>query len=104
MILSCSLYIKLKDIDDDDNTNERDWHLSASATTPILIKRNSSVNKQNNINDFHHHNIEPLTEGVSLIYGQEQCPIHCTKNRYNFNNYTQMDNIVGGVHPLDVNL
>lgn len=78
MILSCCLYIKLKDVDQ--------WHLPAADHPDFFAE-------------------DPLTDGVSLIYGQEHCPIHSTATIRNGNGtrYRDSQNI-DGIYPMDVTL
>lgn len=42
---------------------------------------------------------DPLIDGVSLIYGQEHCPIH-SRNNYRYRDSQNID----GIYPMDVTL
>ena len=71
MVLACCLYVKLKDVEQ--------WHAHADPTF-------FSEDPQS-------------TDGVSLIYGQDTCPVHSNRNGSG-NRNKQSD--IDGIYPMDV--
>lgn len=48
---------------------------------------------------------DPLTDGVSLIYGQDKCPVHASDSfgQQSHSNGRHRENI-DAIYPMDVNL
>lgn len=47
---------------------------------------------------------DPLMDGVSLIYGQDKCPVHSSEAFGNADGQPSYGNNIDAIYPMDVNL